>query len=50
LTCAAIETGRDASDLWIVADDEGRPKEIYGRLGFRPEWKLLDCLRLPSGT
>jgi GNAT superfamily N-acetyltransferase len=50
LTQATIEAGRDATDLWIVADDEGRPKEIYGRLGFRPEWKLLDCLRLPGGT
>ncbi|HET8823241.1 MAG TPA: GNAT family N-acetyltransferase [Thermoleophilaceae bacterium] len=50
LTRAAIEAGRDATDLWIVADDEGRPKEIYRRLGFRPEWKLLDCLRLPGGT
>ncbi|HZB07115.1 MAG TPA: GNAT family N-acetyltransferase [Thermoleophilaceae bacterium] len=50
LTRAAIETGLDASDLWIVADDEGRPKEIYSRLGFRPEWKLLDCLRLPGRT
>ena len=50
LTRAAIEAGRDAADLWIVADDDGRPKEIYRRLGFRPEWKLLDCLRLPGGT
>ncbi len=50
LTRAAIEAGRDAPDLWIVADDEGRPKEIYGRLGFRSEWKLLDCLRLPGET
>lgn len=50
LTRAAIAAGRDAPDLWIVADDEGRPKEIYSRLGFRPEWKLLDCLRLPGGT
>ena len=50
LTRAAIDAGGDATDLWIVADDEGRPKEIYSRLGFCPEWKLLDCLRLPDGT
>ena len=50
LTRAAIEAGRDATDLWIVADDEGRPKEIYNRLGFRSEWTLLECLRLPGGT
>ncbi len=50
LTRAAIEAGRDAPDLWIVADDDGRPKEIYSRLGFRSEWTLLDCLRLPGGT
>jgi ribosomal protein S18 acetylase RimI-like enzyme len=47
LTQAAIAAAGELSDLWIVADDDGRAKEIYARLGFRPVWKLLDCLRLP---
>jgi predicted GNAT family acetyltransferase len=48
ITCAAIHAGAGADDLWIIADDEGRPKELYARLGFRPAWKLLDLLRVPS--
>ena len=47
ITCAAIHAGRDASDLWIIADDEGRPKELYGRLGFRPAWHTTELTRLP---
>jgi RimJ/RimL family protein N-acetyltransferase len=47
-TKAAIRAAGDARDLWIVADDEDRPKELYARLGFRPVWKLLDFLRLPA--
>jgi ribosomal protein S18 acetylase RimI-like enzyme len=47
MTRAAIAAAGDVSDLWIVADDEDRPKELYGRLGFRPVWSLLDFLRLP---
>jgi ribosomal protein S18 acetylase RimI-like enzyme len=47
LTQAAIAAAAELSDLWIVADDDGRAKEIYARLGFRPVWKLLDFLRLP---
>ena len=47
LTKAAIAAAGDVSDLWIVADDEDRPKELYARLGFRPVWKLFDFLRLP---
>jgi ribosomal protein S18 acetylase RimI-like enzyme len=47
LTQAAIAAASELSDLWIVADDDGRAKEIYARLGFRPVWKLLDFLRLP---
>jgi GNAT superfamily N-acetyltransferase len=47
LTQAAIAAASELSDLWIVADDDGRAKQIYARLGFRPVWKLLDCLRLP---
>jgi GNAT superfamily N-acetyltransferase len=47
LTCAAIEAVRDVDELWIVADDEGRPKQLYSRLGFRPAWTKVECLRLP---
>jgi GNAT superfamily N-acetyltransferase len=47
LTQAAIAAASELGDLWIVADDDGRAKGIYARLGFRPVWKLLDCLRLP---
>jgi ribosomal protein S18 acetylase RimI-like enzyme len=48
LTKASIAAAGDVSDLWIVADDEDRPKELYARLGFRPVWKLMDFLRVPS--
>jgi ribosomal protein S18 acetylase RimI-like enzyme len=47
ITQAAIAEAGEVSDLWIVADDEDRPKELYARLGFRPAWKLLDFLRVP---
>jgi ribosomal protein S18 acetylase RimI-like enzyme len=48
LTCAAIEALRDVDELWIVADDEGRPKHLYSRLGFRPAWTAFEMLRLPD--
>ena len=48
ITQAAIEAGRDARDLWIVADADGRARQIYERLGFREALTLLDFLRLPS--
>lgn len=44
LTEAAIAAAGDAGDLWIVADDEGRPKELYARLGFRPVWTRTEFL------
>jgi hypothetical protein len=47
ITRAAIETAGDAEDLWIVADDEGRPKQLYGRLGFRPAWTTMEFLLPP---
>ena len=40
ITRAAIEACAGAADLWIVADDEDRPKELYARLGFRPVWTV----------
>jgi GNAT superfamily N-acetyltransferase len=47
MTRAAIEAAGDVADLWIVADDEDRPKRLYARLGFRPAWTTTDFLRLP---
>jgi GNAT superfamily N-acetyltransferase len=48
ITRAAIEAAADVDDLWIVADDEGRPKELYARLGFRPAWTSFEYLRVPG--
>ena len=47
LTSAAIHAARDAEDLWITADDEGRPKELYARLGFEPAWTATEITRMP---
>jgi ribosomal protein S18 acetylase RimI-like enzyme len=47
MTSAAIKAASDVQDLWIVADDEDRPKELYARLGFRPAWTAMEFLRLP---
>jgi GNAT superfamily N-acetyltransferase len=46
MTRAAILAASDAEDLWIVADDEDRPKQLYARLGFRPAWTSMECLRV----
>jgi GNAT superfamily N-acetyltransferase len=48
ITKAAIKAAGDVRDLWIVADDEDRPKQLYARLGFRPAWTVMDFLRLPQ--
>jgi ribosomal protein S18 acetylase RimI-like enzyme len=48
MTRTAIEAAGDARDLWIAADDEGRPKELYARLGFRPAWKAMEITRWPG--
>jgi len=32
MTRAAIEAAGDEHDLWIAADDEDRPKQLYARL------------------
>ena len=47
ITRAAIAAAGDVRDLWIVADDEDRPKRLYARLGFRPAWTAHEFLRLP---
>lgn len=49
LTRAAVEVAVDEVDnLWITADDEDRPKQLYERLGFRPAWTWVEFLRLPQ--
>jgi GNAT superfamily N-acetyltransferase len=48
LTCAGIEAAADVEDLWIVADDEDRPKELYARLGFRPACRMTEVTLWPS--
>lgn len=49
ITRAAIAAGGDGvRDLWICADDEDRPKNLYARLGFRPAWTMTEFTRLPD--
>ena len=47
MTRAAIEAAGGVRDLWIAADDDDRPKELYARLGFRPAWTEMEFLLLP---
>lgn len=44
LTRAAIDAAGEVGDLWIVADDEDRAKDLYTRLGFRPVWTSMELL------
>jgi len=48
VTRAAVAAAGYVQDLWISADDEDRAKHLYERLGFRPEWRTMQFLRLPS--
>jgi GNAT superfamily N-acetyltransferase len=48
LTRAAIAAAGPVADLWIWADDEDRPKQLYARLGFRPVWTSMELTRLPE--
>ena len=48
LTSAAIAAAGPVDDLWIAADDEDRPKQLYARLGFRPAWVSVEITRLPA--
>jgi ribosomal protein S18 acetylase RimI-like enzyme len=48
MTLAAIEAAGHVRDLWIVADDDGRPKQLYARLGFRPAWTSMEFLLPPA--
>jgi GNAT superfamily N-acetyltransferase len=43
----AITAAGDVEHLWICADDEDRPKQLYARLGFRPVLTTTEFLRLP---
>jgi GNAT superfamily N-acetyltransferase len=47
ITRAAVEAAGDVRDLWIVTDDEDRPKDLYARLGFRRAWATMEFLRPP---
>jgi GNAT superfamily N-acetyltransferase len=47
MTRAAIEAASGAEDLWIAADDEDRPKELYARLGFIPIWRAMEVTLWP---
>lgn len=47
LTQTAITAAGDVEHLWICADDEDRPKQLYTRLGFRPVLTTTQFLRLP---
>jgi ribosomal protein S18 acetylase RimI-like enzyme len=50
LVAEAIHRAHDAGarDVWIVADDEDRPKRLYERLGFRTAWIRHDAVRRPD--
>jgi ribosomal protein S18 acetylase RimI-like enzyme len=48
VTAAAITAARAEGDLWIIADDEARAKDLYARLGFRAVAKTMQFLRLPG--
>jgi GNAT superfamily N-acetyltransferase len=53
MTSAAIvhagigAAGEQLEDLWIAADAEDRPKELYARLGFATAWRMIEFTRLP---
>jgi predicted GNAT family acetyltransferase len=49
LVAAAARAG-GAAETFIVADDEGDPKRLYQRLGFRPVWVQHEFTRRPSST
>ena len=47
LVAAAARAG-GATETFIVADDEGGPKRLYERLGFRPVWIQYEFTRRPT--
>jgi len=47
LVTTALAAG--GSDLaWIVADDLGRPQQLYERLGFETVWRPCAFVRRPN--
>lgn len=44
---AAELRARGAEDIYIVADDEDRPKRLYARIGFAPVRVLHELMRVP---
>ncbi len=46
ITRAAIRAAA-AGELWIIADDEDRPKRLYERLGFAPVCRTMELTWLP---
>jgi ribosomal protein S18 acetylase RimI-like enzyme len=48
LTRAAIAAAGEVEHLWICADADDRPKNLYARLGFRPVLTTTDFLKLPA--
>ena len=46
LTRAAIRAAGAVDDLWICVDDEALAKDLYARLGFRPDWLSMEFLRV----
>lgn len=49
LLSAAVAAAHAAGveHLWIGADADGRPRQLYARLGFSAEWTYWDCVRRP---
>jgi ribosomal protein S18 acetylase RimI-like enzyme len=47
MTRAAIRSAANVRHLWIIADDEDRPKRLYERLGFKPVCRTMEMLWLP---
>jgi ribosomal protein S18 acetylase RimI-like enzyme len=45
VTAALAAGGRDSN--WVVADDEGRAKPLYERLGFATVWRLYTFTKPP---
>ena len=45
VTLAAIHRASEATDIWIGADDDDRPKRLYARLGFRAVTTMMQFTR-----
>lgn len=48
-TAIAHARAAGADELWIGADDEDFPKDLYARHGFRTAWIRHDAVRRPAG-